>query len=98
MERPVEYVVLNDGAKMPQLGFGVFQVDDLAECERAVSDALSVGYRLIDTAASYGNEEAAGRAIAASDVSRDELFVTTKLWLEDAGYEPTRAAIQRSMQ
>jgi 2,5-diketo-D-gluconate reductase A len=94
----MQYVTLNNGAKMPQLGFGVFQVPDLAECERAVSDALSVGYRLLDTAASYGNEEAVGRAIAASDVARDELFVTTKLWLEDAGYEPTKRAIERSMQ
>jgi 2,5-diketo-D-gluconate reductase A len=62
----MQFVTLNDGAKMPQLGFGVFQMSDLADCERAVADALSVGYRLLDTAASYGNEEAVGRAIAAS--------------------------------
>jgi Aldo/keto reductase family len=75
-------------------GFGVFQIADLAECERAVSDALSVSYRLLDTAASYGNEEAVGRAIASSDIARDELFVTTKLWLEDAGYDGMAAVTQ----
>ncbi|HET6208980.1 MAG TPA: aldo/keto reductase, partial [Jatrophihabitans sp.] len=93
----MQYVTLNDGNRMPQLGFGVFQIDDLAECERAVSDALSVGYRLLDTASSYGNEEAVGRAIAASGIARDELFVTTKLWLEDAGYDATKRAIDRSL-
>jgi len=94
----MDYVTLNDGNRMPQLGFGVFQVTDLAECERAVADALSVGYRLLDTAASYGNEEAVGRAIAASGVPRDELFVTTKLWLEDAGSEATKRAVARSLE
>jgi len=94
----MQHVTLNNGVEMPQLGFGVFQVADLAECERAVSDALSVGYRLIDTAASYGNEEAVGRAIAAGGIAREELFVTTKLWLEDAGYEPTLRAVERSMR
>jgi 2,5-diketo-D-gluconate reductase A len=94
----MDYVTLNDGNLMPQLGFGVFQIDDLAECERAVSEALSVGYRLLDTAASYGNEEAVGRAIAASGLARDQLFVTTKLWLEDAGYDGTKRAIDRSLQ
>jgi len=94
----MQYVTLNNGAKMPQLGFGVFQVPDLAECERAISDALSVGYRLLDTAASYGNEEAVGRAITASGVAREDLFVTTKLWLEDAGYAQTKRAIDRSME
>ena len=94
----MQNVTLNNGVEMPQLGFGVFQVSDLAECERAVSDALSVGYRLLDTAASYGNEEAVGRAIAAGGIARTELFVTTKLWLEDAGYEPTLRAVARSMQ
>jgi 2,5-diketo-D-gluconate reductase A len=96
-EVAMQCVTLNTGAKMPQLGFGVFQVADLAECERAVTDALSVGYRLLDTAASYGNEEAVGRAIASSDVARDDLFVTTKLWLEDAGYDGTTRAVERSM-
>jgi 2,5-diketo-D-gluconate reductase A len=94
----MQNVTLNNGVEMPQLGFGVFQVSNLAECERAVSDALSVGYRLLDTAASYGNEEAVGRAIAAGGIARTELFVTTKLWLEDAGYEPTLRAVARSMQ
>jgi 2,5-diketo-D-gluconate reductase A len=94
----MQYVTLNDGNRMPQLGFGVFQIDDLAECERAVSDALSTGYRLLDTASSYGNEEAVGRAIAASGIARDELFVTTKLWLEDAGHDATMRAVDRSLQ
>jgi len=93
----MEYVTLNNGVEMPQLGFGVFQVHDLAECERAVIDAAEVGYRLFDTAASYGNEEAVGRGLKASGVARDELFVTTKLWLQDAGYEKTKAAFQRSL-
>jgi diketogulonate reductase-like aldo/keto reductase len=81
---------------MPLLGFGVFQVRDLAECERAVSEALRVGYRLIDTAASYLNEEAVGRAIRASGVPRGDLFVTTKLWVQDAGYERAKSAFERS--
>jgi 2,5-diketo-D-gluconate reductase A len=93
----MQYVTLNDGNRMPQLGFGVFQIDDLAECERAVFDALSAGYRLLDTAASYGNEEAVGRAIAASGIARDDLFVTTKLWLEDAGHDATMRAVDRSL-
>jgi 2,5-diketo-D-gluconate reductase A len=75
---------------MPLLGFGVFQVADLAECERAVTDALSVGYRLFDTAAPYGNEEAVGNAIKRSGVPREEIFLTTKVWLNDAGYDKTR--------
>lgn len=90
-------VTLNNGVEMPILGFGVFQIADEAECERAVSDALAAGYRLIDTAASYGNEEAVGRAIAASGVPRDELFVTTKLWVQGAGEGKTRAAFERSL-
>ena len=94
----VPTVTLNNGVPMPLLGFGVFQIADLAECERAVGDALSVGYRLLDTAASYGNEEAVGNAIKRSGVPREELFVTTKLWLNDAGYDKTRRAFERSMQ
>ncbi len=82
---------------MPILGFGVFQMTDDGVCERSVLDALETGYRLIDTAASYGNEEAVGKAIKSSGVARDELFVTTKLWLADAGYERTKAAFQRSL-
>jgi 2,5-diketo-D-gluconate reductase A len=91
-------VTLNNGVRMPLLGFGVFQIADLAECERVVSDALSVGYRLLDTAASYGNEEAVGNAIKRSGVPREELFITTKLWISDAGYDKTRRAFERSMQ
>lgn len=90
-------VTLNNGVEMPILGFGVFQIADSAECERAVSDALAAGYRLIDTAASYLNEEAVGRAIAASRIPREELFVTTKLWIQDAGQGTTRAAFERSL-
>src|SRR4051812_11984014 len=89
MVSTVPSVALNNGVEMPLLGFGVFQVTDLDECERAVADAISVGYRLFDTAASYGNEEAVGRAIKRSGVPRDELFVTTKLWISDAGDETT---------
>jgi 2,5-diketo-D-gluconate reductase A len=94
----MKHVTLNNGVKMPILGVGVFQVTDLAECQRAVEDALSVGYRLIDTAASYKNEEAVGRAIQNSGVARGELFVTTKLWVSDTGYEKTKAAFDRSLQ
>ena len=94
----VPKVTLNNGVEMPLLGFGVFQIADLAECERAVVDALSVGYRLLDTAASYGNEEAVGNAIKRSSVPRDQLFITTKLWLADAGYDKTRQAFDRSMK
>ena len=83
---------------MPILGFGVFQIEDLAKCERSVRDAIDVGYRLIDTAASYGNEQAVGNAIRASGVARDELFVTTKLWIADTGYEKTKRAFDRSMK
>lgn len=88
---------LNNGVEMPLLGFGVFQIDDLAKCEQVVVDALEVGYRSIDTAASYGNEEAVGRAIKRSGF-RGELFVTTKLWLADAGDDNTKAAFERSLE
>jgi len=91
-------VTLNNGVEMPLLGFGVFQVPDLAECERSVADALEVGYRLIDTAASYGNEEAVGAALQRSGVPRQELFITTKLWVTDTGYERTKAAFERSLK
>jgi 2,5-diketo-D-gluconate reductase A len=90
-------VTLNNGVEMPILGFGVFQVPDLAECERSVRDAIDVGYRLLDTAASYDNEEAVGAAIRGSGIDRAELFVTTKLWVEDASYEGAKAAFGRSM-
>jgi len=91
-------VKLNNGIEMPILGFGVFQVPDAAECERSVSSALEVGYRLIDTAASYGNEEAVGNAIRKSGVPRESLFVTTKLWVSGAGYDKAKQAFDRSMK
>jgi diketogulonate reductase-like aldo/keto reductase len=94
----MQKIVLNNGVEMPILGFGVFQIEDLAECERSVRDAIDAGYRLIDTAASYGNEEAVGNAISASGVRRNELFVTTKLWIADTGYEKTKRAFDRSMK
>jgi diketogulonate reductase-like aldo/keto reductase len=90
-------VTLNNGLEMPILGFGVFQMTDLQECERSVVDAIQVGYRLIDTAASYENEAAVGRAIKRSGVARRELFITTKLWLADAGYDKTLRAFDRSL-
>src|SRR4051812_846857 len=90
-------LVLNNGVKMPILGFGVFQIEDPAECERSVRDAIEVGYRLIDTAASYGNEESVGSAIKKSGVARKELFVTTKLWIADTGYQNTKKAFGRSL-
>ena len=95
---PVPSVILNNGVAMPLLGFGVFQMHDAEECERSVSEAIRTGYRLIDTAAAYGNEEAVGRAIKRSGVPRDELFVTTKLWIRDAGDERTPQAFARSLQ
>ena len=94
----MEYVTLNNGVKMPQLGFGVYQITDQAECEQAVVDAISVGYRSIDTAASYGNEEAVGRAIKRCGVSREELFITTKLWITDTSYEGAKRGFEKSMQ
>lgn len=83
---------------MPILGFGVFQVKDLGECERSVIDAISTGYRLIDTAQSYGNEEAVGNAIKKAGVAREELFITTKLWIQSNGYEGTRKAFESSLK
>lgn len=93
----MEYVTLNNGVKMPMLGFGVFQITDADVCEQAVYDALMTGYRLIDTAAVYGNEEAVGRAIKRSGIPREELFITTKLWVQDAGYEKTKKAFETSL-
>jgi diketogulonate reductase-like aldo/keto reductase len=93
----MQKVTLNNGLEMPILGFGVFQMTDLQECERSVVDAIRVGYRLIDTAASYENEAAVGRAIKRSGVARRELFITTKLWLADAGYDKTLRAFDRSL-
>lgn len=94
----MQKVVLNNGVEMPILGFGVFQVPDAEECERSVSEAIQVGYRLIDTAAAYGNEEAVGKAIKRSGVAREEIFVTTKLWIQDAGYERAKKAFERSLR
>lgn len=90
-------VTLNNGIRMPILGYGVFQVADEAECERCVVDAVQAGYRLVDTAASYRNENAVGRGLARCGVPRDQLFVTSKLWVEDAGYERALAAIDSSL-
>jgi 2,5-diketo-D-gluconate reductase A len=97
MTNTVPNVTLNNGVEMPTLGFGVFQVPDPAECERSVRDAIDVGYRLLDTAASYGNEEAVGNAIRHHGIDRSELFVTTKLWIEDASYEGAKTAFERSV-
>ena len=95
--RKIETVKLNNGVEMPLEGFGVFQVPDPAQCEQAVLDAIACGYRLIDTAAAYMNEEAVGKAIAKSGVPREELFITTKLWVQDASYAAAKSAIQTSM-
>jgi diketogulonate reductase-like aldo/keto reductase len=97
MPSDIPNVTLNNGVEMPILGFGVFQVPDPAECERSVRDAIDVGYRLLDTAASYGNEDAVGTAIRSHGIDRGELFVTTKLWVQDASYERAKAAFERSM-
>lgn len=93
----METIKLNNGVEMPILGFGVFQIPDAAECEESVINAIETGYRLIDTAASYGNEKAVGEAIKKSAVPRDELFITTKLWIQDTGYEKTKVAFQKSL-
>ena len=93
----MQEVTLSNGIKMPIVGYGVFQIADEAECERCVIDAVEAGYRLIDTAASYRNEEAVGRGLKRCGVSRDQVLVTSKLWVEDAGYERARAAIDKSL-
>lgn len=94
----MQKVVLNNGVEMPILGFGVFQVPDPIECERSVSEAIASGYRLIDTAASYLNEKAVGNGIKKSGVPREDLFITTKLWVQDAGYEKTKIAFEKSLR
>jgi 2,5-diketo-D-gluconate reductase A len=91
-------VKLNNGINMPVLGLGVYQIPDPVECERVVSDALTVGYRLIDTAAAYNNERAVGNAIKKSDLSREDLFITTKVFLNDIGYEKTKASFAESLK
>lgn len=93
----MQTVKLNNGIEMPLLGFGVFQVTDQKECEKSVLDAIETGYRLIDTAASYMNEAAVGNAIIKSGVARKDLFITTKLWVQDTGYEKTNAAFEKSL-
>jgi diketogulonate reductase-like aldo/keto reductase len=90
-------VTLNNGVEMPILGFGVYQISDQEECQRCVCDALQTGYRLIDTAAAYMNEEAVGNVLKRIGVARDEIFVTTKLWIQDAGYQSTKEAFDRSL-
>ena len=94
----MQKVILNNGVEMPILGFGVFQVTVADECERSVYEAIQTGYRLIDTAASYMNEEAVGKAIKRSGVARKDLFVTTKLWIQDAGYESAKKAFDKSLK
>jgi 2,5-diketo-D-gluconate reductase A len=89
--------ILNNGVEMPVLGYGVFQIPDQKECERCVLDALEVGYRLIDTAAAYLNETAVGNAIRKSGIPRDEIFITTKLWIQDAGCESSKTAFEKSL-
>lgn len=91
-------IKLNNGVEMPILGFGVFQVKDLEQCERSVVDAIATGYRLIDTAQSYENEEAVGKAIKRSGVAREELFITTKLWIQSNGFEGTKKAFENSLK
>ena len=93
----MEHRILNNGVEMPVLGFGVYQVGETV-CEQCVRDAIAAGYRSIDTAAAYGNEEAVGRAIRRSGVPREELFITTKLWVQDAGYESTKRAFAKSLE
>lgn len=94
----MEYKTLSNGVKMPILGFGVYQVSDLAECERVVSDAISVGYRSIDTAQAYMNEEAVGNAIQKSGIAREEFFITTKIWISNYGYEKAKASLDASLE
>lgn len=94
----MKYVELNNGTKMPILGYGVFQIADQEECERCVLDAIEVGYRLIDTAQGYGNETAVGKAIKKSGVPREELFITTKIWIPEYGYEKAKKSIEGSLE
>ena len=94
----MEYKTLNNGVKIPVVGFGVFQVKDEEECKRVVLDAIDAGYRLIDTAQSYGNEEAVGKAIQETSVPREELFITTKVWISNYGYEKAKASVEESLK
>ena len=94
----MEYVTLNNGIQMPKAGFGVYQIHDHDECVRVVLDAIDAGYRLIDTAQSYGNEAAVGEAIQKSPVDRSELFITTKVWITSYGYEKAKASVEESLK
>jgi 2,5-diketo-D-gluconate reductase A len=94
----MENILLNNGIEMPVLGFGVYQVSDLEECERAVCEAVQTGYRLIDTAAAYGNEEAVGAAVKNSGIAREELFITTKIWVQDVSYDKAKPAFERALK
>lgn len=94
----MEYVVLNNGLKMPKLGLGVYQITDEFECRNTVESALDIGYRLIDTAQAYHNEKFVGDAIKQSNIPREELFITTKLWLADTGYKSTIKAFENSLK
>ncbi len=94
----MEYVTLNNGIQMPKAGFGVYQIHDHDECVRVVLDAIDAGYRLIDTAQSYGNEAAVGEAIKKSPVDRSELFITTKVWITSYGYEKAKASVEESLK
>jgi len=94
----MQKVILNNGVEMPILGFGVYQVTDTDECETCVLDAINAGYRLIDTAQAYGNEDAVGKAIKKTGVARKDLFITTKLWVSDVGYEKTKKAFEKSLK
>lgn len=94
----MKYVTLNNGIKMPCIGFGVYQIKDEKTCVQAVLDALDVGYRLIDTAQSYGNEEAVGKAIKKSSIPREKIFITTKVWVSNYGYEKTKQSVEESLR
>lgn len=94
----METVMLANGIQMPILGYGVYQVNDLEECERVVSEAIEVGYRSIDTAQAYGNESAVGNAVKKSGIPREDFFITTKVWISNAGYEKAKASIEESME
>lgn len=94
----MENITLNNGVKMPLLGFGVFQITDEKECEESVRTALKTGYRLIDTAACYGNERAVGKAVKESGIPRSEIFLSSKVWIQDAGYEATKKSFEKTLK
>lgn len=94
----LQKITLRNGVSMPMIGYGTFQITDAKQCRSCVADALAAGYRLVDTAAAYGNEEAVGEAVRQSGIARSELFITTKLWVQDAGYDGTLKAFDRSLE